>query len=394
MKALYLDCFAGISGNMLLGALLDAGVPEDLFRKTLASLPLSGYELIIQRVNKGGIDANYVDVKLAEHDHHHRHLADIFRIIEQAPLEEAVKEQSKRVFSVLAAAEAKVHGTTPDKIHFHEVGAVDAIVDILGTVWCLNYLGVQQIFASKLHVGSGSVLCSHGWMPVPAPATAELLIGIPYYSGDIAKELVTPTGAAILAALGTGFGRMPENFLSEKIGYGAGTWDLAIPNVLRLQLGSISSAAKDEVILLETNIDDLNPQAYSYILDRLLNSGALDAWLTPVIMKKSRPAVLLSVLMPQDKQDIITDILFAETSTIGVRYFPVERTKAQRQIHNVSTPWGMARVKISTYRGATINVSPEFEDCKSLAEEHGVPFKQIWQEIWQLGMKLAANERT
>jgi uncharacterized protein (TIGR00299 family) protein len=240
MKAMYLDCFSGISGNMLLGALLHAGVPEELLRQQLSSLPVDGYSITIENVSKNGIQAVYVNVQMTHEHHHHRHLSDIFHIIDNSKLVEKVKNDSKKVFLLLAEAEAKVHGTTVEAIHFHEVGAVDAIIDIVGTVWGLYYLGIEQIHTSKLQVGTGFVQCCHGLMPIPAPATAELLTNIPYYNGDITSELVTPTGAAIIAALGTGYGIMPDGFISKTISYGAGTWDLLIPNVLRMHIGEIS----------------------------------------------------------------------------------------------------------------------------------------------------------
>ncbi|SDE36625.1 nickel pincer cofactor biosynthesis protein LarC [Sporomusa acidovorans] len=238
-NVIYLDCFAGISGNMLLGALIDVGMPEELLRSELAKLPISGYEIKVTRVNRGDICALYVDVRVDEHGHHHRNLTDITTIIDQSGLGSAVKENSKQIFTRLAYAEAKVHGVPVDEIHFHEVGAIDSIVDIVGVACAFDYLGVERIYTSRLHVGSGFIKCCHGLIPVPAPATAELLNGIPYYQGAIAKELVTPTGAAILAILGSGFGSMPEGFISRKIGYGAGTWEIDIPNVTRLYLGEI-----------------------------------------------------------------------------------------------------------------------------------------------------------
>lgn len=389
MKAIYLDCFAGVSGNMLLGALLDVGVPEHWLRDQLAKLPLNGYELVIDRVTKKGISSNYVDVKTAwHHHHHHRHLPDILKIINSSTLVPEVKEGSIRLFRRLAEAEAKVHGTTVDKIHFHEVGAVDSIVDIVGVMLCLHYLDVSVIYTSKLHVGSGFVKCSHGLMPVPAPATAELLKGIPYYSADIVKELVTPTGAAVVAEFGVGYGAMPEGFVVDAIGYGAGTWDLDIPNVLRLHLGRLESQSTPEVIVIETNIDDMNPQLYGYVFDKLLKSGALDVWVTPIVMKKSRPANMLSVLVEQDRLDTVLAVLFAETSTIGIRYYPVSRTIATRSITTVETKWGSARAKISVFGDQVCNISPEFEDCRKLAEEHNIPLKNVQHEVARLAYAL------
>jgi len=252
MKTMYLDCFAGISGNMLLGALIHAGVPEELLREQLSTLPIDGYDIKVGKVVKNGIQAVYVDVQMTHEHHHHRHLADIFQIIDHSNLVEKVKQDSKKIFLLLAEAEAKVHGTTVENIHFHEVGAVDAIIDIVGTAFGFYYLGIERIYTSKLQVGMGFVECCHGLMPIPAPATAELLMNIPYYPGEIAKELVTPTGAAIIAALGAGYGAMPEGFISKTISYGAGTWDLVIPNVLRMQIGEMESAvAPHETMVVE-----------------------------------------------------------------------------------------------------------------------------------------------
>jgi len=393
MKAIYLDCFSGISGNMLLGAFLDAGMPEDILRSELKKLPVHGYELCIERVVKRGISAAYVDVKLEHHHHdgenghdhdhhHHRHLPDILEIIDESSLSQIVKENSKKIFLCLAKAEAKVHGTTIDDIHFHEVGAVDAIVDIIGTVVCLDYLGIEEVYTSKLHTGCGFVKCSHGFMPVPAPATAELLKDIPYYTGKIERELVTPTGAAVLAVLAHQHGDIPQNFTSSRIGYGAGTWDLEIPNVLRLHLGEVSSAdSDDEVLVIEANIDDLNPQIYSHVIDKLLSIGALDVWLTPIIMKKSRPATLLSVLIYADNLNSVSEALFAETSTIGIRYHDVKRIIAQREIITITSPWGEVRAKISSYNGNVCSVSPEYEDCRTIAEKNNVPLKLVQQTV-------------
>lgn len=404
MAIVYFDCFAGISGNMLLGALLDAGLPEETLRQELAKLPVEGYDLHINKVVKSGVSAMYVDVHLnhhhdhnhinkegaEHHHHHHRNLPDILKIIDSSTLDEKVKQDSKRVFIRLAEAEAKVHGTTSDKIHFHEVGAVDAIIDIIGTVFGLSYLGVEQIYASKLRVGTGFIKCSHGLMPIPAPATAELLQGIPYYAGEIAKEMVTPTGAAILSTLGTGFGVMPEGFISQKISYGAGTWDTDIPNVLRMHLGEIpvNRQTNDDLILIETNIDDTNPQVYGYVMDKLFSVGALDVWLTNIIMKKGRPAVKLSVLTERQYQDEIAAVLFNETSTIGIRFQPVGRVTADRQFVTVTSEWGDIKVKVSSYKNVVCSTTPEYEDCRQAAVVSGVPLKDIQQSIWSEAQRL------
>jgi len=388
MRTLYLDCFSGISGNMFLGALIDLGLPEKRLREELAKLPVGGYELLVKRVEKQGISATYLDVKI-DKQHHHRHLPDIFKIIDQSELEQPVKEGSKKVFMRLAEAEAKVHGTTVERIHFHEVGAVDAIVDIVGTVFGLHYLKIERIYSSKLQTGTGYVKCSHGTMPVPAPATAELLRGIPYDKGEIAKELVTPTGAALVAALSNGNGFTPKDFISEAIGYGAGTWELVIPNVLRAVLGvSGRAGSEDSLVVVEANIDDLNPQVYSYVLEKLFAAGARDVWLTPIMMKKSRPATQLSLLVDSNILEMVFAILFSETSTIGTRYYPVDRMITERELVDIETTWGRVKVKIGTYLGKVCNIAPEFEDCRRLAEDQGVPLKMVLQEAHDIAWRV------
>ncbi len=389
MRTLYLDCFSGISGNMFLGALLDLGLPEDLLRGELAKLPINGYELIIKKVEKQGIAATYFDVKTGFSPQRHRHLPDINEIIDKSDLAPDVKEDAKRVFLRLAEAEAKVHGTTVDRVHFHEIGAVDTIVDIVGVVLGLNWLGVERIHTSVLRTGSGFVKCSHGRMPVPAPATAELLGGIPWEHGDIAKELVTPTGAALVATLAAGSGGPPAGFVSRAIGYGAGFWDLDIPNVLRAMLGETADEAPSAArhLVVEANIDDLTPQIYPHVMDRLFAAGALDVWLTPIVMKKGRSATQLSALAREDDFPAVAAVLMAETTTIGMRYHPVSRLEAERSMTAVATPWGEVRIKVSSLRGQVANVAPEYEDCRRLAVEHGLPLKVVWQkavaQAWQ-----------
>jgi uncharacterized protein (TIGR00299 family) protein len=390
---LYLSGFSGVSGNMFVGALLDAGLSEDGFRNMVSALPVSGYQLKIEKVVKRGISATHFDVVLDHAAHQpHRHLADIVKIIEAARLSDTVKARSIAVFTKLAEAEAKVHGTTVEKIHFHEVGGVDAIIDIVGTVFGLETLGIGKVYAGNLRTGHGIIQCAHGSMPVPAPATAELLIGIPYTHGDIEKELLTPTGAALLATLCDGFGDRPAGFVSDKTAYGAGGWDLDIPNVLRAELGGCragtaeclpAAAGRSATIpalqVFETNIDDCNPQIFDYVMERLFKAGALDVWLTPIQMKKNRPAVTLSVLAPVKLQEKMEEIIFTETTTIGVRHYPVQRTVAERREEVVNTPWGAVRVKISANQGVVCSVTPEFDDCRTLAEANGVPLKDVFK---------------
>lgn len=442
MKALYLDCFSGISGNMLLGAFVDCGISLERLKQELTKLGIADeYRFVCEAVDKCGIAATHLDVEPTnvghghhhshshsllhnlwhkfhshDHDHHHhshgghththshgdhthshdgnRNLPDIVRLIEASTLSETVKKNSIRVFTNLAKAEAKVHGKTIDEVHFHEVGAVDTIVDIIGNVICMEMLGIEKIFYSKVHIGNGYVHCAHGKMPVPAPATAELLLHIPHYKGDIMKELATPTGAAILATFGTFAETMPQGFVADKTGYGAGGWDLEIPNVLRMTLGIWQDetaldvkrgddvpATVDTKLVIEANIDDMNPQNYEYVLERLFAAGAVDAYLTPIIMKKNRPAIKISVLVDADCFDKISQILFTETTTIGIRYYAVDRKVATREFRSVTTELGTAQVKISSVDGRVTNIMPEYEDCKKIAQQTAVPLKEVRARI-------------
>lgn len=385
MRTVYLSGFSGISGNMFIGALLDAGLSENALRDMICTLPVSGYQLVFETVVKCGVKATHFDVLLDHKEHHaHRHLADIVGIIEASDLSETVKTRSIAVFTRLAEAEAKVHGTTVEKIHFHEVGAVDAIIDIVGTVFGLESLGIEKIFAGSLRTGYGVIQCAHGAMPIPAPATAELLTGIPYTHGSVEKELLTPTGAALLATLCDGFGDRPFEFISEKTAYGAGGWDLDSPNVLRLELGILKSQMATPLVLMETNIDDCNPQLFDYVMERLFKAGALDVWFTPIQMKKNRPAITLSVLAPVTLQAEMETILFTETTTIGIRRYAVQRTVAERREDTVDTPWGPVRMKSSFINGKICSVTPEVEDCRQLAGVHGIPLKEVLAAARQL----------
>ena len=368
---------------MFLGALVDAGVPEAALREVIDKINIKGFSLIVKSVDKVGIHATHIDVDLTS-KHHHRGLSDILKLIREAEIPEAVKEKACLVFQRLGAAEAKVHGMPLEKVHFHEVGAVDAIIDIVGTVFGFHYLGIDRIYCSPLRVGRGFVKAAHGIMPIPAPATAELLNGIPWYPGDIDRELVTPTGAALVAELCSGFGDRPTGFLSEKTAYGAGTWDLIIPNVLRLSVGSIpEEKTSDTRWLLEANVDDSTPEVIAYVIDKLMSAGALDAWITPIIMKKGRPAFLVSALCDESNKTAVEDVVFAETSSIGVRWQEVRRTVANRSIVPVMTEWGSVGVKIAERNGEVINVAPEFGDCRALAEQSGTPLKKIYQAALQ-----------
>ncbi len=380
MTLAYFDCFSGISGDMTLGALVDAGVSIDALRSELSKLNLPGYRITAEKVTRSGITATKVNVALDGKEQPVRHLSDIRTIIESSLLSQAVKQKSIRIFVRLAEAEARVHGTTPDKIHFHEVGAVDAIVDIVGSIIGLELLGISEAVCSPINLGSGVVRSAHGTLPVPSPAASELLKGVPVYSSSILFELTTPTGAAIISTMSSSFGPLPRMKI-ERIAYGAGNKDFPDqPNVLRLFLGEPGTAyEEDSSIVIETNIDDMNPQAYDYIIERLMERGAQDVYLTPIIMKKGRPAVLLSVLTDKAKSEAVLDTLFRETTSIGVRINEVGRKKLNREISDVETIYGKVRVKVSRQGDETLTVTPEYEDCRKIAEEKQVPLKTVME---------------
>ena len=389
MKALYLDCFAGISGNMFLGALLQAGVPIAYLEKELGKLPMSDeFKLEVNETSRNGIHALYVDVILLnvkEHHHGHRRMADIRELLEKSALSMAVKQQALSIFEVIAEAEGKVHGKPVEEVAFHEVGAVDSIVDIVGAAICLDYLEVERIFVSRLTVGGGFVKCAHGLLPVPAPAVAELLMGWQTIKGSEEKELVTPTGAGIVRALGLYSESLPKGFVTECIGYGAGSHELNIPNVLRVYRGEYNGAVDSKLAVIEVNIDDMNPQIYGYLYEKLLAAGALDVWTTSIFMKKNRPAQMLSVLVDEEKQNACVAIIFAETTSIGLRIMPVaQRLEASRHIAKVETKYGVVNCKVSAWEGKICSVSPEYEDCKALAVEKQVPLKLIQQEAMKV----------
>ena len=396
MRAIYLDCFSGLSGNMLLGAFLAAGMPLETLEAELRRLPMAEeFRLKVSSVKKNGIAATYVDVELLgathwhccehgegdDHAHAHRTMRDVRAILERSSLSTEVKETSLTIFSVLAQAEGKVHGVRPEEVHFHEVGAVDSIVDIVGTAICLDYLEIEKIFVSRVNTGSGTVHTQHGRMMVPAPATAELLRLFPTYHEGAAKELTTPTGAAILAALAEFSDHVPADLLTECIAYGAGTWDLELPNVVRLYIGECKSGGKRDLSLIETNIDDMDAQLFGYVSERLFALGALDVWTTPIYMKKNRPAHMLSVLLEEDKKAQCLSLLFSETTSIGMRVLHVdERVEAVRHTALVDTPHGKVRCKVSAYGGKIVSLAPEYDDCREIAAREGIPLKRVRQE--------------
>ncbi len=437
MKLLYLDCFAGISGDMTIGALLDLGLELEALEEALRKLPVEGYELRAFPVNKNGVQATQFQVNLLEKHgkrladseyqevpfqeeaqpllpgstahredpHPHRHLSDILAMIAQSSLPESVRATAAAIFKRLGEAEAAVHGMPIDQVHLHEVGGVDAIIDIVGTVIGLELLGVEEIIASPLPLGSGFVRSTHGILPVPAPATAALLQNVPVYSGPGPGELVTPTGAAIVTTLAKQFGPMPLMRVTG-VGYGSGTRQREYPNVLRAFLGEVDESVAQKSggkipgrnpypeqhagpqvasgyhespsVMIEANLDDMNPQFFAPLLDHLFEAGALDATLTPLQMKKGRPGVQLQVLAYPTSLDELLKIIFTESTTIGARSYPVLKHMLQRESHPVETPYGSVQVKVARLGGQVMTVAPEFEDCRRLAEKHQVPIKDIY----------------
>jgi pyridinium-3,5-bisthiocarboxylic acid mononucleotide nickel chelatase len=383
MKIAYLDTFSGISGDMTVGALLHVGLPLAIVEESIAALGLADVMLSAERVARSGIDATKFHVHVrAEHAHDghvHRPYAAIRELLERSALAPRVKDAALAIFARLADAEGRVHGVAPDTVEFHEVGALDAIVDVVGTALGFAHLGIEAVYAAPLPLGQGRVRSAHGPLPVPAPAVVELLAGRPVRLEDGSAELVTPTGAAIVAALARAE-PVPEMRIAA-VGYGAGDRTLTDrPNVLRILVGEpVVAPGGDDVVVLETTIDDMSPQLYEYVLERLLGAGARDAFLVPAIMKKSRPATVLRVLAAPADRDRLAAIVFAETSTIGLRFATWRRLVLPREERTVETPYGTVRVKIARAPDGTPNVAPEFDDCRRLASERGVPLKLVHQ---------------
>ncbi len=380
MKVCYLDCFSGVSGDMLLGALVDAGVDGEALKGEIAKLGLDGVDVRFESCRRAAIGGTNAIVDVA-HDHHHRSLSRIEEIIAASSLDQDTKDRSRRVFRRLGEVEAAIHQVPVEKIHFHEVGALDSIADIVGACAGFRLLGVERIYCSPLNVGGGTVKAAHGVMPVPAPATAALLTGVPTYSDGPAVELTTPTGAAIVTELAEEFGPMPA-MTSESVGYGAGDRDFKErANLLRIIVGENSAVSEAvQVHVIEANVDDMTPQLAGYVRERLLDADALDVTLTPVFMKKDRPGFMISVLSAPEDREKLSQMLFAETTTLGIRGYPAERRVLERRWENVETKYGSVRVKIASENGTDRNVAPEYEDCKKVALEKGVPLKDVLQQ--------------
>jgi hypothetical protein len=375
-RLVYFDCASGAAGDMLLGAAVDLGLPLERLRDELARLPVAGYRLEAERVKRCGLAATQVHVRLDGQDEKHRHLRDVLAILDASTLEAPVKEKAAALFRRLADAEAAVHGTSPEKVHFHEVGALDSIVDIVGGVIALRSLSASRFVSSPLNLGSGTVTMSHGTFSVPPPATARLVAGVPVYA-DGEGELVTPTGALLVTGHATEYGPLPAVRL-EATGHGAGTRDTpGRPNVLRLLVGQEAAAEGGRVLVLETEVDDASPQLLGPLLERLLAAGALDAFFTPVLMKKGRPGVLVTVLAAPERREVVEELLFRETTTLGVRRSEWLRTELERETATVATAYGPVRVKVGRRGAVVYNAWPEFEDCQKLAGEKGVPVKEV-----------------
>jgi uncharacterized protein (TIGR00299 family) protein len=384
MKLAYLDCSSGISGDMFLAALIDAGVPGDQLFGELKKLSLGFYEFKRTRAVRGSLVGTRVDIRVPE-GQPHRHLSDIHALIEKASLPEKVAGRALKVFQQLAEVEGKLHNADPNKIHFHEVGAVDAVLDIVGTCVGLELLEISELVCSPLNVGSGRVNAAHGSLPVPAPATAELLKDIPVYSTGVEGELVTPTGAALVTTLASEFGPLPHMKIA-KIGYGAGAKDFpGHPNIARLFVGErteiiagMPGLPGDEIVsVIEANVDDMNPQLYGYVLEQALAAGALDVTCSPAQMKKNRPGLTISILCEPNKSDALSQLLFEQTTTIGVRIYEARRKVLDREQVTVQTPYGTVRVKVAKRAGEVMNATPEFDDCQRVAKEKSVPLKQV-----------------
>ena len=390
MKIAYFDCPSGAAGDMIMGALVDAGVPFEAFRAELRKLALPGWDLVRREARKGAFRATKIDVDIDAAAHqHHRSLADIQAILEASPLDAAVKERAGRIFVRLADAEARVHGTTRETVHFHEVGAVDAIVDVTGGVLALAMLGIGAVYVSALPLGGGFVDTAHGRMPVPGPGTAELLRGFPVVDTGVRAELVTPTGAAILTTLGRPAVSLPPMVVAA-VGYGAGTMDLpGTPNMLRCFVGeSVGEAGAETIMQVETTIDDMSPQLYEPLMERLFEAGAVDVFLTPVVMKRSRPGTVLTALCPRDRLERVARMLFEESSTIGLRWTEWQRATLPREVVSLPTSYGAIQFKVSRLDGRVVTVTPEFADVARIARDKALPVREVLDQARAEGRRL------
>jgi uncharacterized protein (TIGR00299 family) protein len=386
MRIICYDCFSGISGDMNLGAMIDLGIEKTYLINELNKLNLKGWELIAGKDQRHGIKGTKVTVRQTRHEHAHRHLSDIEKIILDSDLERNTKELSMKIFMKIAVAEASVHGISVEKVHFHEVGAVDSIIDIVGAAICFNALKVDGVHVSTVELGGGFVKCDHGKLPVPAPATAEIIKGIPVKKGGVDFEATTPTGAAILAALATHFGNeLP--IIIEKTAYGVGQKDHHdVPNLLRVYLGEATAIPEPghDALHLECNIDDMNPEFFEYISDRLFKAGASDVFYSNIMMKKGRPGIVLNVLCEKELSDTVKNIIFTESTTLGIRTFPFRKDTLIRKFEIIQTVYGSLTVKRSYYKGTEVSCKPEYDECRLIALEKGIPLKEVYNNIMAL----------
>jgi uncharacterized protein (TIGR00299 family) protein len=385
MKILYYDCFSGISGDMNLGAMIDLGVDKTFLTSELNKLNLKGWELHAEKDQRHGIGGTKVTVKQTHHKHAHRHLSDIEKIIRESSLDQKTKDLSMKIFMKVALAEASIHEIPVDEVHFHEVGAIDSIIDIVGAAICFNSLNPDAVYVTPVELGSGFVKCDHGTLPVPAPATAEIIKGIPSKTGGVNFEATTPTGAAIIAALGTHF-NTGTPIRIDKTGYGVGHKENpAVPNLLRVFTGEAEEQASGhDALLLECNIDDMNPEFFEYISEKLFVAGASDVYISGIIMKKGRPGNILNVICEPGLGGIVKEIIFTESTSVGIRSFPFRKDTLSRKFEVIKTPYGNVTVKHSFYNEKEVSCKPEFEECRKIAIEKGIPIKDIYNNIMAL----------
>lgn len=386
MKILYYDCFSGISGDMNLGAMIDLGIDKAYLLNELNKLNMKGWELVVEKDQRHGITGTKVTVKQTRHEHAHRHLSDIEKIINNSSLAPEDKELSRKIFMKIGQAEAKVHNVPLDHIHFHEVGAVDSIIDVVGAAICFNALKVEGVHVSPVELGSGFVKCDHGKLPVPAPATAEIIRGMTVKQGGVNFEATTPTGAAILATLGTEFNSVKPVKI-EKTGYGVGQKDNHdIPNLLRVFLGETAGNPESghEALHLECNIDDMNPEFFDYVSEKLFRTGASDVFLSNIIMKKGRPGIVLNVICETDAAEAVKEVIFTESTSIGIRTFPFRKDTLARKLETIDSDYGKVNVKRSFFREKEVSVKPEYEDCRRIASQKNIPIKEVYNYLISL----------
>ena len=388
LRAAYFDCYSGISGDMILGAMVDLGVDIKEIRKALKKLDLKGYNLHSKKIQRNGLASTQITVETKKFKKQqsppHRSYSDIRKLISQSKLTSTVKSNSIEIFKRIAKVEAQIHNTTIQKIHFHEIGGVDSIVDIVGGVWAIESLNLDTIISSPLNVGEGFVDCAHSRLPVPAPATLKLLKGIPVFSNGIKTELTTPTGAAMIGFYAEKFESIPTMTIKNE-GYGAGSRVIpSIPNLLRVIVGNITIAKTDNLVMIETNIDDMNPEIFETVMESLFSAGALDVYFSAIIMKKNRPATKISVLAECGSREKLSKILLTETSSFGVRFYSVDRLILDREIKKLKTPYGLIKIKLGKLDGKIVQASPEFEDCKKLSRAKKLPAKKIYDEVQAL----------